>query len=84
VVFLFGIWVQTPFLIGKAGLPFWLALFIGNVVSVLSLSWLVPRVSNGFAWWLAPARGAGRWPSLAGAALILLLYALWLFLFSKL
>jgi antibiotic biosynthesis monooxygenase (ABM) superfamily enzyme len=83
VVFLFGMWVQTPFLIGKAGLPFWLALFIGNVVSV-SLSWLVPRVSNGFAWWLAPARGTGRWPSLAGAALILLLYAACLFLFSRL
>ena len=84
VVFLFGIWVQTPVLMGKAGLPFWLALFIGNVVSVLLLNWLVPWVSNGFGWWLAPAQGAGRWTSLAGAALILLLYAAWLFLFSKL
>ena len=84
VVFLFGIWVQTPVLIGKAGLPFWLALFIGNVVSVLLLNWLAPWVSNGFGWWLAPARGSGRWTSLAGAALIVLLYAAWLFLFSKL
>jgi antibiotic biosynthesis monooxygenase (ABM) superfamily enzyme len=82
VVFLFGIWVQTPVLMGKAGLPFWLALFIGNVASVLLLNWLVPWVSNGFGWWLAPAQGAGRWTSLAGAALILLLYAAWLFLFS--
>ena len=84
VVFLFGVWVQTPVLIGKANLPFWLALFIGNVVSVLSLSWLVPRVSNGFGWWLAPPRGAGRWTGLAGAALILLIYGLWLLLFANL
>jgi hypothetical protein len=84
VVFLFGVWVQTPILMGKAGLPFWLALFIGNVVSVLLLNWLVPRVSNRFDWWLAPTRDADRWTSLAGAALILLLYAAWLLLFSKL
>jgi len=84
VVFLFGVWVQTPVLIGKVGLPFWLALFIGNVVSVWALSWLVPWVSNSFGWWLAPARDAGRWTSAAGAALILLLYGVWLFLFSKL
>ena len=84
VVFLFGGWVQTPILMGKAGLPFWLALFIGNVVSVLLLNWLVPRVSNSFGWWLAPTRGADRWTSLSGAALILLLYAAWLLLFSKL
>jgi antibiotic biosynthesis monooxygenase (ABM) superfamily enzyme len=84
VVFLFGVWVQTPVLMRKAGLPFGLALFIGNAVSVLLLSWLVPRVSNAFGWWLAPARGAGEWTSLAGAALILLLYAAWLLLFSTL
>jgi len=83
VVFLFGASVQTPLLMGKAGLPFWLALFIGNIVSVLLLSWLVPAVSRGFRWWLAPARGAGGRTSLTGAALVVLLYAMWLFLFSK-
>jgi hypothetical protein len=81
VVFLFGVWVQTPVLMERAGLPFWLALFIGNIVSVLLLNWLVPWTSRGFGWWLVPV---GRWTSLAGAALILLLYAVWLFLFSKL
>ena len=81
IVFLFGIWVQTPLLMGKAGLPFWLALFIGNIVSVLLLNWLVPWTSRGFGWWLAPA---GGWTSLPGAALILLLYTVWLFLFAKL
>lgn len=83
VVFLFGAWVQTPLLMGKAALPFWLALFIGNVVSVLLLSGLVPWVSRGFGWWLAPARGAGGRTDFAGAALIVLFYAVWLFLFSK-
>lgn len=84
VVFLFGAWVQTPLLTGKAGLPFWLALFIGNVVSVLLLNWLVPAASRGFGWWLAPARGAGGRTSLGGAMLVLVLYGLWLFLFSQL
>ena len=84
VVFLFGLWVQTPILIGKAGLPFWLALFIGNVVSMLLLNWLAPWASKGFGWWLAPASGAGNWISLAGAAFIVLLYSVSLFLFSTL
>jgi hypothetical protein len=84
VVFLFGVWVQTPVLMGKAGLPFWLALFVGNVVSVLLLNWLVPSVSRVFGWWLAPVRNAGARTSLAGAALIVLLYAIWLLLFSNL
>ncbi|HXO91547.1 MAG TPA: antibiotic biosynthesis monooxygenase [Stellaceae bacterium] len=84
IVFLFGAWVQTPLLMGKGGLPFWLALFIGNVVSVLLLNWLVPWTSRGFGWWLAPTRNAGGRTSLAGAGLIVLLYAGWLLLFSKL
>ena len=84
IVFLFGAWVQTPLLMGKAGLPFWLALFIGNIVSVLLLNWLVPWTSRGFGWWLAPVRNAAGRTSLAGAGMIALLYAGWLFLFSKL
>ena len=84
VVFLFGIWVQTPLLMGMAKLPFWLALFIGNVASVLLLNWLVPLASRGFGWWLLPARGAAAGCiSLAGAALVISLYSICLFLFSK-
>lgn len=85
VVFLFGAWVQTPLLMGRAALPFWLALFIGNIVSVLLLNWLVPWVSSGFGWWLSPAtdRGARR-TSIAGAALVVLLYAACLLVFSRL
>lgn len=84
VVFLFGIWVQTPVLMGRAKLPFWFALFIGNVVSVVLLNWLVPLASRGFGWWLSPARDAtSRRISLAGAALVIVLYAACLFLFSN-
>ncbi len=84
VVFLFGLLVQTPLLMGRAGLPFWLALFIGNVVSVLLLNWLVPWASRGFGWWLAPPRDAGGRISVVGAMLIMAFYAVSLLVFSKL
>ncbi len=83
VVFLFGLWVQTPILMGKAGLPFWLALFIGNIVSVLLLNWLVPWTSRGFGWWLAPSRNGGR-TNIVGAILVISLYAACLLVFSRL
>src|SRR3954467_3532252 len=54
IVFLFGFFVQTPFLTGR-GLPFAIALFIGNIVSVVLLSYLVPRMAGRFSWWLQPA-----------------------------
>ena len=55
VVFLFGVLVQTPLLMNRAGLSFPIALFIGNVASVLLLNYLVPWTSIRFAWWLQPA-----------------------------
>ena len=54
------LWVQTPWLMKAAGLPFWLALFIANVASVLLLNVLVPRVSGLFGWWLNPSLRAHR------------------------
>ena len=54
IVFLFGLLVQTPLLGVRAGLPFAVALFIGNVVSVVLLGYLVPWTSTRFAWWLEP------------------------------
>jgi porin len=50
--------VQTPILIGSAKLPFWLALLIRNVVSVLLLNWL--------AW--VPCSARAQTPSDADAA----------------
>jgi antibiotic biosynthesis monooxygenase (ABM) superfamily enzyme len=84
VVFVFGALVQTPFLIGRAGLPFPIALFIGNVASVLLLNYLVPWTSVRFSWWLAPAGGNPRWIDIAGAALVVALYGLILFAFWRL
>ena len=83
VVFLFGAFVQTPLLMGKAALPFWLALFIGNIVSVLLLNWLVPWVSRGFDWWLQPASDPRGVISMRGAALIVLLCAACLLVFAQ-
>jgi antibiotic biosynthesis monooxygenase (ABM) superfamily enzyme len=83
VVFLFGALVQTPLLTGQARLPFAVALFIGNVASVLLLNYLVPWTSGRFAWWLSPsgeARGKIEW---AGAALVVALYAALIFAFTR-
>ena len=84
VLFLFGLWVQTPLLMHAAGLPFWLALFIGNVASVLLLNWLVPWTNRALGWWLEPPRAGRRSLDLAGAALLLLAcYAITMLVFSR-
>ena len=83
IVFLFGIAVQVPILIGRLGLPFWLALFIGNVASVLILNYLVPLVSRGFGWWLNPSPAKRARSDATGAAVILGLYLVLLLIFSR-
>jgi antibiotic biosynthesis monooxygenase (ABM) superfamily enzyme len=84
VVFLFGAFVQTPLLIGRAGLLFAIALFIGNVASVLLLNYLVPWTSNRFTWWLQPAGPNSRRIELAGTALLVALYGLIVLAFWRL
>ena len=83
VVFLFGLLVHGPLLIRLIGLPFAAALFIGNLVSVLLLSRLVPLAGRWLQWWLRPAK-----PSLladaAGAAGIAILYAFLIAVFVRL
>ena len=81
-VFLFGLWVQNPLLVRMWGLPFWLALFIGNVASVILLNWLVPWASSPFAWWLKPRGGAPFWTNCAGAAAVIGLYCVTMALLS--
>lgn len=57
VVFLWGYFIGRPFLDAN-GAPFWLALFIGNLVSTQFLGWwAVPVVSRAFSWWLSPKPG---------------------------
>lgn len=75
VVFLFGTFIQTPLLSGRAALPFAVALFIGNVASVLLLNYLVPWTSERFAWWLQPVGANARRIDIAGTALVVALYA---------
>jgi uncharacterized protein len=81
VVFLFSTFVQAPFLIGRAHLPFAFALFIGNVVTILLLNYLVPWTSIRFAWWLEPEAPNLTVRHAAGAALVTALYGLMLLAF---
>jgi uncharacterized protein len=81
---LFGYFVQTPYLTGRAALPFAIALFIGNIASVLLLTYLVPWVSERFAWWLQPVGANRRRTEIAGAAMIVVLYALMVLAFWRL
>jgi antibiotic biosynthesis monooxygenase (ABM) superfamily enzyme len=84
VVMLFGAFVQTPLLTGRAGLPFAIALFIGNVASVLLLDHLVRWTSAGFSWWLQPAGPQGRRIELTGTALVVALYGAMMLAFWRL
>jgi antibiotic biosynthesis monooxygenase (ABM) superfamily enzyme len=81
VVFLFGSFVQAPWLIGRLELPFPVALFLGNVASVLLLNGLVPWASKLFEWWLSPVRAR---LTFWGAALLLALYGVMVFAFIHL
>jgi uncharacterized protein len=83
VVFLFGTLVQKPVLMDRAGLPFWLALFVGNVVSVILLNWLVPFTSRRFDWWLRAGGGTLARTTLVGLAIVTALYGGSLLIFSR-
>ncbi|ABM37998.1 antibiotic biosynthesis monooxygenase [Polaromonas naphthalenivorans] len=84
VVFLFGLLVQGPLLMKTLHMPFWLALFFGNVAGVLLLNWLVPWTSQRFSWWLQPAGDDKASINLLGAGLIVALYAASMLVFSLL
>jgi len=81
VVFLFGKYVQAPFLMGWAHIPFWAALFIGNIASVVLLNWLVPWSCTALAWWLNPPRLEPLRVDAMGTALLIALYAVLLMIF---
>ena len=84
VVFLFGLLVQGPVLMKALHMPFWLALFIGNVISVILLNWLVPWTGTRFEWWLRPRTPANPRVDWLGGGLIVALYALSLLVFALL
>lgn len=84
IVMLFGIFVGTPYLDRALHLPFAVALFLGNVVSVLLTGFLVPWVAGHFGWWLRPAPGRTLRINLLGAALLGTIYAAMVLLFLRL
>ena len=84
VVFLFGYLVQTPYLSGRAGLPFAIALFMGNIVSVVTVNYLVTWTSRRISWWLQPAGPHRGRVEAIGGALVLALYAAMVLVFWRL
>jgi uncharacterized protein len=65
-------------------MPFWLALFVGNVISIVLLNWLVPWANKGLRWWLQPAGQASMKIHILGASVVVGICAAWLFAFSRL
>ena len=80
LVFLLNDWLQKPILVGLFQLPYWLFLFINNAASVVLLSLIVPKLSRSFSWWLSPVDQDGK-RDLAGAAMVIGIYALLLLVF---
>ena len=62
--------------------PFWFALFVGNIFSVVLLAKLVPVVCGWLGWWLAPRQPGGKVDAL-GAALWVAIYAVCLAVFWR-
>jgi antibiotic biosynthesis monooxygenase (ABM) superfamily enzyme len=77
IVFLFGVFVGTPLFNNVLHLPWAVALFLGNVVSVGLTGVLVPWIAGYFGWWLNPASAKGAMRThLLGAAIIAAAYAI--------
>ena len=53
-------------------------------MSVVLLSYLVPRMAGRFSWWLQPAGAHPRRIEIAGAALVIALYGAMLLVFWRL
>ncbi|UYN95517.1 MAG: antibiotic biosynthesis monooxygenase [Enhydrobacter sp.] len=82
IVFLFGVFVHTPLFMGMLELPFAVALFLGNIVSVAMTGVLVPMVAGWLGWWLQPRENVVR-TNLLGAGLICAIYAVCIVAFLK-
>jgi antibiotic biosynthesis monooxygenase (ABM) superfamily enzyme len=83
VVFLFSVLVDAPLLKARLHVPFWLALFVGNVISVIVLNWLVPWASRRFQWWLQPTSAETQRINPIGAGVVIAIYSLCLAAFSQ-
>ena len=58
-----------------------IALFIGNIVTIVLLNYLVPWTSMRFSWWLVPKRPYARRLHVAGLVLLTTIYGLMLVAF---
>lgn len=80
-VFLIDTFIAFPLL--GAGIPSWLAIFCGNVLCVLTLALLVPRISSILGWWLeSTGNGEGRRSNWLGVAVMIVIYAVSLAAFA--
>ncbi|GGR30096.1 hypothetical protein GCM10010219_38750 [Streptomyces netropsis] len=75
--------LTVGFELDELGVPGYIGLFIGNVLSVSALTWLLmPLVNKAFAFWLVPSRARSRRVHVAGAALVVLCYLLFIVIFG--
>ncbi|MFI1253027.1 antibiotic biosynthesis monooxygenase [Streptomyces netropsis] len=75
--------LTVGFELGQLGVPGYVGLFIGNVLSVSALTWLLmPLVNKAFAFWLVPSRARSHRVHVAGAALMVLCYLLFIVIFG--
>ncbi|MFB2556442.1 antibiotic biosynthesis monooxygenase [Herbiconiux liangxiaofengii] len=80
IVFLWGYFIADP-LFADHGVPFWLSLFIGNVVSTQLLGWFfVPWAFRMFSWWVK--RGIPVKTHVLGYGIVLAVYALSMALYA--
>jgi antibiotic biosynthesis monooxygenase (ABM) superfamily enzyme len=85
IVFLWGVWLGTPYLDHKLHMSFAVALFVGNIVSVGLTGFLVPWVANRFfGWWLHPPGKHALRTHFLGAGIIVALYAAMVVVFWRL
>lgn len=73
IVFLWGYFIADP-IFADHGVPFWISLFVGNLVSTQLLGWLlVPLAFKLFGWWLKRKQPVRI--QVYGYAIIIALYA---------
>ncbi|KQT84256.1 antibiotic biosynthesis monooxygenase [Methylobacterium sp. Leaf466] len=82
-VFLWGLFVGTPLLSRTLNLDFPVALFIGNVFSVLLTAKLVPWTANRLGWWLSPPPDRRAILDIRGAGLLVAAYVVMILIFWK-
>lgn len=82
IVFLWDYFIGNP-LLNARGIPFWLSLFIGNLVSTQLLGWwIAPWTFNRFKWWVKSNTSTKL--NIAGYTLVVLLYGLLMALYAVL